>query len=190
VIAAADRAPAAITADDLKFFEAKVRPLLIDRCVECHGEKKQKAGLRLDSAVGWRAGGESGAVIDYRDWQVPLGRRFRALKLWFTIRHHGTEGLRALVRHHVSLAARLRHRIAADPALELACPTPWSLVCFRARAGDDATDAILRQVNQSGRAFLSHTRVDGRLVARVSVGAPTVAERHVDALWDLIRGAR
>ena len=133
---------------------------------------------------------ESGAVIDYRDWQVPLGRRFRALKLWFTIRHHGTEGLRALVRHHVSLAARLRHRIAADPALELACPTPWSLVCFRARAGDDATDAILRQVNQSGRAFLSHTRVDGRLVARVSVGAPTVAERHVDALWDLIRGAR
>jgi aromatic-L-amino-acid decarboxylase len=133
---------------------------------------------------------ESGAVIDYRDWQVPLGRRFRALKLWFTIRHHGTEGLRALVRHHVSLAARLRHRIAADPALELTCPTPWSLVCFRARAGDDATDAILRQVNQSGRAFLSHTRVDGRLVARVSVGAPTVAERHVDALWDLIRGAR
>ena len=63
-LAAADRAPAAITADDLKFFEAKVRPLLIDRCVECHGEKKQKAGLRLDSAAGWRAGGESGAVIE------------------------------------------------------------------------------------------------------------------------------
>jgi aromatic-L-amino-acid decarboxylase len=131
---------------------------------------------------------ESGAVIDYRDWQVPLGRRFRALKLWFTIRHHGTEGLRALVRRHVALAESLRRRIAAHPALELVCPSPWSLVCFRARAGDESTDAILRRVNASGHACLSHTRVDGTLVARVSVGAPTVAPRHVDALWQLILG--
>ena len=133
---------------------------------------------------------ESGKVIDYRDWQVPLGRRFRALKLWFTIRHFGTEGLRAVVRRHVALAARLRDRVAADPALELVDPTPWSLVCFRARAGDAATEAILASVNASGTAFMSHTKVDGRTVARVSVGAPGVAERHVDALWDLIRGAR
>ena len=68
--------------------------------------------------------------------------------------------------------------------------TPWSLVCFRARAGDDATAEIMSRVNDGGRAFITHTRVDGRLVLRVSVGAPTVAERHVDALWDLIRGAR
>jgi aromatic-L-amino-acid decarboxylase len=133
---------------------------------------------------------ESGKVIDYRDWQVPLGRRFRALKLWFTIRHFGTDGLRAVVRRHVALAARLRDRVAADPALELVDPTPWSLVCFRARAGDAATEAILARVNASGTAFMSHTKVDGRTVARVSVGAPGVAERHVDALWDLIRGAR
>ncbi len=131
---------------------------------------------------------ESGKVVDYRDWQVPLGRRFRALKLWFTIRHFGTEGLRAVVRRHVALAARLRDRVAADPALELVDPTPWSLVCFRARAGDGASEAIVRRVNASGRAFLSHTKVDGRFVVRVSVGAPGVTERHVDALWDLIRG--
>jgi len=86
--------------------------------------------------------------------------------------------------------ARLRDRVAADPALELVDPTPWSLVCFRARAGDPATEAILARVNASGTAFMSHTKVDGRTVARVSVGAPGVAERHVDALWDLIRGAR
>jgi aromatic-L-amino-acid decarboxylase len=133
---------------------------------------------------------DSGKVIDYRDWQVPLGRRFRALKLWFVIRHEGTEGLRALVRRHVALAARLRGHIAADPALELVHPTPWSLVCFRAHAGDDATAAIMARINDGGRAFVTHTRVDGRLVLRVSVGAPSVAERHVDALWDLIRGAR
>jgi aromatic-L-amino-acid decarboxylase len=133
---------------------------------------------------------ESGKVIDYRDWQVPLGRRFRALKLWFVIRHEGVAGLQALVRRHVALAARLRDRISADPALELVHPTPWSLVCFRARAGDDATSAIQRRINEGGRAFVTHTRVDDRLVLRVSVGAPSVAERHVDALWDLIRGAR
>jgi aromatic-L-amino-acid decarboxylase len=133
---------------------------------------------------------ESGKVIDYRDWQVPLGRRFRALKLWFVIRHEGVEGLRALVRRHVALAARLRAQVAAEPSLELVHPTPWSLVCFRARAGDDATAAIMSRVNDGGRAFITHTRVDGQLVLRVSVGAPTVAERHVDALWDLIRGAR
>jgi aromatic-L-amino-acid decarboxylase len=133
---------------------------------------------------------ESGKVIDYRDWQVPLGRRFRALKLWFVIRHEGVEGLQALVRRHVALAARLRARIAADSALELVHPTPWSLVCFRARAGDDATAAIQRRINEGGRAFVTHTRVDDRLVVRVSVGAPSVAERHVDALWELIRGAR
>jgi aromatic-L-amino-acid decarboxylase len=121
---------------------------------------------------------------------VPLGRRFRALKLWFVIRHEGVEGLRALVRRHVALAARLRTQVAAEPSLELVHPTPWSLVCFRARAGDDATAAIMARVNDGGRAFITHTRVDGQLVLRVSVGAPTVAERHVDALWDLIRGAR
>lgn len=131
---------------------------------------------------------ESGAVIDYRDWQVPLGRRFRALKLWFVIRHFGVEGLRALVRRHVALAARLRERIAAHPALELVDPTPWSLVCFRARAGDGASEEIQRRINASGHAFVSHTKVDGRHVVRVSVGAPGTEARHVDALWDLIRG--
>ena len=133
---------------------------------------------------------ESGKVIDYRDWQVPLGRRFRALKLWFTIRHFGVEGLRAVVRRHVTLAARLRDRVAADPDLELVDPTPWSLVCFRHRGGDEASESIVRRVNASGSAFLSHTKVDGRFVVRVSVGAPGVAERHVDALWDLIRAGR
>jgi aromatic-L-amino-acid decarboxylase len=130
---------------------------------------------------------ESGKVIDYRDWQVPLGRRFRALKLWFVIRHYGVEGLQALVRRHIALAQRLRARLLEDPRFELAAPSRWSLVCFRLRAGDAANQALLDRINAGGRAFLSHTRVDGTLTLRVSVGAPGVQERHIDALWELIR---
>jgi len=129
---------------------------------------------------------DTGKVIDYRDWQVPLGRRFRALKLWFVIRHFGVSGLQSLVRRHVALAARLRDRLAADARFELVDPTPWSLVCFRLRGEDGPNEMLLARVNSTGRAFLSHTKVDGRFVLRVSVGASGVEERHIDALGDLL----
>jgi aromatic-L-amino-acid decarboxylase len=127
---------------------------------------------------------ESGAVIDYRDWQIPLGRRFRALKVWFVVRHYGVEGLRALVRRHLALARRFRERVLADARFELAAPSPWSLVVFRLRAGCSATEDLLGRVNATGRAFLTHTRLDGRYAIRFSVGAPTVEERHVDEAWE------
>ena len=82
---------------------------------------------------------ESGAVIDYRDWQVPLGRRFRALKLWAVLRWYGAEGLRAHVREHVALAQEFAGWVAADDRFELVAPHPLALVTFRLRAGDDAT---------------------------------------------------
>lgn len=129
---------------------------------------------------------ESGAVIDYRDWQIPLGRRFRALKLWFVIRHYGVEGLRALVRRHIALAQRLRARVEADPRFELAAPSPWSLVVFRHRDGCTATERLLERANATGRVFLTHTRLDNRHAIRFSVGASTVEERHVDAAWELL----
>ncbi|MFO0784632.1 MAG: pyridoxal-dependent decarboxylase [Phycisphaerales bacterium] len=130
---------------------------------------------------------ESGKVIDYRDWQVPLGRRFRALKLWFVIRHYGAEGLQAMVRHHIALAERFRAHVRADSRFELVAPTPWSLVCFRFKAGCQASEALLQAVNATGRAYLSHTRLDDRFVLRFSVGAPTVEARHVDAAWALLQ---
>jgi aromatic-L-amino-acid decarboxylase len=134
---------------------------------------------------------DSGEVFDYRDWQVPLGRRFRALKLWFVIRHYGVAGLQALVRRHVALSERFRAHVAADDRFELIAPTPWTLTCFRPRgASDEESAALLDRVNATGRAFLSHTRLDGRHVIRFSVGAPGVEERHVDAAWELIRSAR
>lgn len=129
---------------------------------------------------------ESGAVIDYRDWQVPLGRRFRSLKLWFVLRAYGAEGLRHHIREHVALAQGFAARVAAHPRLEVVAPHPLNLVCFRHVDGDDATEALLAALNATGRVLLTHTKLAGRHVIRVSIGAQATQAAHVDALWALI----
>ena len=130
----------------------------------------------------------SGAVIDYRDWHVQLGRRFRALKLWFVIRHYGVEGLRALVREHVRLAQWFAAQVAADPRFEPAAPAPLNLVCFRLREGGDAANrALLERLNASGKLYLTHTVLDGRYTLRLSIGGTLTEARHVEAAWARIR---
>jgi aromatic-L-amino-acid/L-tryptophan decarboxylase len=140
----------------------------------------------------------SGAVIDYRDWQVPLGRRFRALKLWFVLRHYGAKGLRAYLREHIRQAELFTSWVQADARFELAVPRSLALVCFRLRPrpGEEpaATDArnrqLLERLNATGKAFLTHTvlpGVDGapaRYVLRMAIGAPRTEERHVRAVWE------
>ena len=130
---------------------------------------------------------EAGTVVDYRDWQVPLGRRFRALKLWFVIRHYGTEGLRAHIRRHLAWAKELDRWVEADDRFELAAPTVVSLVCFRHADGNKATGRILDAVNQSGRAYLTSTTLDGQLTLRVAIGSPQTERHHVQELWNLIQ---
>lgn len=129
---------------------------------------------------------ESGGVVDYRDWQVQLGRRFRALKLWAVIRHYGARGLREHVRGHVALAERVAERVRDHPHLELAVPRSLALVCFRHTAGDAASEALLRRLNASGRLYLTHTRVGGRYALRMAIGGTRTAAEHVDAAWDAI----
>ena len=129
---------------------------------------------------------ESGAVIDYRDWQVPLGRRFRALKLWFVLRWYGAEGLRAHIRHGVALAGRFAGWVADDPRFEIVAPHPLSLVCFRLRGPDGPNEELLRRVNATGAVYLTHTKVGGRFVLRLAVGSPHTGERHVADAWRLI----
>jgi aromatic-L-amino-acid decarboxylase len=129
----------------------------------------------------------SGAVIDYRDWHVPLGRRFRALKLWFVIRWYGVEGLRHHVRRHVQMAQDFAAWVEADPRFELAAPRPLNLVCFRLRGGDEANQQLLERLNRSGRLYLTHTRLGGRLVLRLCVGQTHTEPRHVREAWDRIR---
>ncbi|HPA95787.1 MAG: aspartate aminotransferase family protein [Acidobacteria bacterium] len=129
---------------------------------------------------------ESGAVIDYRDWQVPLGRRFRALKLWFVLRWYGAEGLRHHVRRHVALAQEVARRVAASELFELAAPAPLNLVCFRPRHGDAFGERLLERLNASGELYLTHTRLDGRFTLRFMVGQSQTEARHVERAWQQI----
>lgn len=130
---------------------------------------------------------ESGAVIDYRDWHIPLGRRFRALKLWFVIRHYGLQGLRHHVRRHMELAQQFVRWLRDDPRFELAAPAPLNLVCFRHRAGDAANQGIMERLNASGDLYLTHTRLDGRLTLRLCVGQWQTEFRHLERAWQRIR---
>ena len=129
---------------------------------------------------------ESGAVIDYRDWHVPLGRRFRALKLWFVLRHYGAEGLRRLVREHVRLAQAFAGWVRASEDFELAAEPPLNLVCFRHKGGDDFNKALMERLNDSGKLYLTHTVLGGRFTLRLCVAQTHTEERHVAAAWSAI----
>jgi aromatic-L-amino-acid/L-tryptophan decarboxylase len=130
---------------------------------------------------------ESGAVFDYRDWHIQLGRRFRALKLWFVIRHYGVEGLQHHVREHVRLAQQFADWVKEDERFEIAAPAPLNLVCFRDRRGDDANQQLMDRLNRSGDLFLTHTRLNSKLTLRFCVGQTNTAERHVQAAWKRIQ---
>lgn len=129
---------------------------------------------------------ESGAVFDYRDWQVPLGRRFRALKLWFVLRYYGLEGLQYHLRRHIELAQQFVQWIKADKRFELAAPAPLNLVCFRRRGSDELNKHILDELNESGELFLTHTKLDGRFTLRFCVGQAWTEREHVERAWRLI----
>ena len=129
---------------------------------------------------------ESGAVIDYRDWHIPLGRRFRALKLWFVIRHYGVEGLRYHIRRHVQLAQEFAGWIEAADRFELAAPAPLNLICFRHVGGDEINRQLMERLNQSGDLYLTHTTLNDQFVLRFCVGQTHTEERHVKQAWKRI----
>jgi len=129
---------------------------------------------------------ESGAVIDYRDWQIPLGRRFRSLKLWFVIRYYGIEGLQHHVREHVRLAQEFAGWVKNDDRFELAAPVPLNLVCFRHQGSDATNQALMERLNRSGDLYLTHTRLNDRLTLRFCVGQTNTAERHVRRAWERV----
>ena len=129
----------------------------------------------------------SGEVIDYRDWHVPLGRRFRSLKLWFVIRHYGVKGLRHHIRRHVELAQRFAKWVKRDDRFELALPPPLNLVCFRHRDGDEINQQIMDRLNTSGDLYLTHTRINDLLTLRLCVGQTNTELRHVERAWQRIQ---
>ena len=131
---------------------------------------------------------DSGEVFDYRDWGVPLGRRFRALKLWFVLRHYGLSGLRAHVRQGLAQAELFESLVRADDRFEVLTPRTMNLVCIALRAGDDATRQLMDTLNQRGPSYLTHTAIPtpggNRYAIRVAIGATTTRDEHVRALFD------
>ncbi len=135
-------------------------------------------------------------VVNYRDWGIQLGRRFRALKLWFVIRSYGVEGLRAIIRRHVALAAELAAWVDEAADFERVAPVPFGLVCFRYRpAGkserqlDELNERLLREVNATRRVHLTHTRLGGRYVIRMVIGQRATEREHVAEAWEIIQEA-
>jgi aromatic-L-amino-acid decarboxylase len=139
--------------------------------------------------------GVDARVKNYRDWGIQLGRRFRALKLWFVIRSYGVEGLQAMVREHLRLAALVKDWVDGDGRFELLAPVDLGLVCFRLDDGreegglNELNRRLLERVNASGRVFLTHTTLRGKYAVRLVVGQRTTEERHVRGAWDIISAA-
>ncbi|MEZ5105150.1 MAG: pyridoxal-dependent decarboxylase [Draconibacterium sp.] len=129
---------------------------------------------------------ESGEVFDYRDWHVQLGRRFRSLKLWFVIRHYGLEGLQFHIRKHIDLARKFAEWILESEDFELFVEPPFNLVCFRHKDSDDFNMKLMNEVNQTGKVYFTHTKLNGQVVLRMSIGQTNTEEKHVKAAWNLI----
>ena len=130
---------------------------------------------------------ESGAVIDYRDWQVPLGRRFRSLKLWFHLRIDGVEPVQEMIREQVRLTQMLAELVDADERFEIVAPHPLNLLCLAVHDGDAATDRLIEDANATGSVLFTRTVLDGRSVLRFSIGARATQERHIRAAWSCCR---
>ena len=138
------------------------------------------------------------AARNLMDTGVQLGRRFRSLKLWMILRYFGAEGVRDRLRYHIALAQELAGWVDASPDFERLAPTPFSVVCFRARprfrAWTEAelarlNEAVMKRVNDSGEIFISHTVLNGRVTLRVAIGNLQTTGRHVARAWELIRQA-
>jgi aromatic-L-amino-acid decarboxylase len=127
-----------------------------------------------------------GRVIDYRDWQVPLGRRFRALKLWWVLRSYGAEGIRHHLREHIRLTGTVAARIEQHDHLALTAPVSFGLVCFRHRWGNEATSALLDAINSVPNVYLTGSSLGSERFIRVSIGSTWTTAEDVDRLWSII----
>ncbi|CAL1383387.1 unnamed protein product [Linum trigynum] len=139
---------------------------------------------------------QANLVVDYKDWQIPLGRRFRSLKLWMVLRLYGVENLQNYLRNHIELARYFEECVGQDTRFEIVAPPKFALVCFRllppvddneARGSNKLNQELLEAVNSTGRVFISHTVLSGMYILRFVVGAPLTKRRHVDAAWKVLQ---
>ncbi|CAL9076325.1 unnamed protein product [Musa textilis] len=137
---------------------------------------------------------QENAVVDFKDWQIPLGRRFRSLKLWLVLRLYGVANLQSYIRNHIRLAEQFEQLITSDSRFEVVAPRTFSLVCFRLIPPPNDQDngyklnhGLLDAVNSSGKIFLSHTVLSGNFILRFAVGAPLTEDRHIKTAWQVLR---
>jgi len=128
-------------------------------------------------------------AVHLMDYGVPLGHRFRSLKLWFLLRYFGKEGVSAILRHHIALAQEFAKWVDADPRFERVAPVPFSTVCFRVKGSDELNHAVLAEVNHDGRVFLSHTSLSGKIVLRIAIGNIRTSEQDTALAWKLLQEA-
>lgn len=133
------------------------------------------------------------AVNNYRDWGIPLGRRFRALKLWFVIRSYGVAGIKQRLSEHIELAKGLAKKIEAHESFEMLAPVSLNMVCFRYRKEgaseeqlNESNQTLIAKINDSGEAYLTHTKIKGKYTIRLVIGQTYVEQRHVDKTWGLV----
>jgi aromatic-L-amino-acid decarboxylase len=138
---------------------------------------------------------EDERVKNYRDWGIPLGRRFRALKLWFVMRSYGIEGLQEKIRQHIQFGQQLKEEIVTHDHFELLAPVPLNTICFRfhphhiedEKKLNELNEKLLNQIQDSGKLFLTHTKLDGKYTIRIVMGNTNLEQHHVDEAWKLIK---
>jgi aromatic-L-amino-acid/L-tryptophan decarboxylase len=137
---------------------------------------------------------EDTSVENYMDYGVPLGRRFRSLKLWFIIRYFGTEGIKNRIREHIRIADEIAGKIDMHMFFERMAPVPFSTICFRAhpldinseKALDELNINLMNKINETGKIFLSHTKLNNKFVIRMTVGSIRTSEIHAKKAWEII----
>lgn len=140
---------------------------------------------------------EAGRVNNYRDWGIQLGRRFRALKLWFVIRSYGVEGLQEKIRNHIEWAKQFAGWVQNEPGFELLAPAPLATVCFRIKPSNlenenqlnELNATFLDRINALGDVFLTHTKLNGKYTIRMVVGQTNTELRHIEKAWTLVKRA-
>lgn len=130
---------------------------------------------------------EGDEVVNFRDWGLGLGRRFRSLKLWFVLRWYGVDGISEILRRHLALAKIFEEQVRKDSSFEVVAQRNFNLICFRFKGSDEDNMLLLQRLNQSGTLFLSHTKINGRVALRFVVGQTDVEARHVDEAWGHIQ---
>ncbi|MDG2366546.1 MAG: aminotransferase class V-fold PLP-dependent enzyme [Candidatus Marinimicrobia bacterium] len=128
----------------------------------------------------------SESVFDLRDWGIPLGRRFRALKLWHVINYYGVSGLQEFIRTHMENTKILRSWIEKEKDFEIVTPTPLTLICFRHTKGNNFTEKLLNTINESGKAYMTHTKLNDQYIIRFSVGQTSTTINHLKETWNYI----